>query len=266
MKGSASDSERIDASSTSEADAIAAYREQIECWAHALSTGDVNRLQHAVEEGVRGDQVVLFVDGNMQKRFLLLLQLLEFVAPALDDFENLVDEFVAQHPFAALDSGTQDADKCLAWIERTQQLTPEQQDYVSCQRARHAVELLGAERRLEHVRFHEVRSLTPELLRELETNDRLVVHVNPVLAWTRFHTPALLENDVSLPSDVVFHATGGGIRTSVVNDTAKLLLAELTEQGPMTLDAWALRTAHSDRAGLVVACRELAELELIALC
>ena len=247
-------------------DALAIYREQIEHWAHALSTGAIDRLREAVEDGVTSEQVVLFVDGNVEKRYDLLLRLLEFVEPAFENYHELVEQFVIEHPFQALDSTTRDADRCLQWIEETQPLTPEQTDYLACQKARHAVEEMGAEQHLEHVRFCEVRTVTSKLLGDLESDGRLMLHINPIHVWTQFHTLSLLDDDMTLPADVVFYASGSEIRTAVVNETARLLLQELDEFGPVSLDEWALRTSHSGRTGIVAACKELAELELIAVC
>ena len=253
-------------SSLSKPDALAVYREQIEHWARALSTGEIDHLREAVEEGVTSDQVIQFVDGNVGKRYDLLLRLLEFVEPVFENFGELVEQFVIEHPYQALDSTTRDADRCLEWIAETESLNPEQTDYIACQQARHAVEEMGAARRLEHVRFCEIRTVTSNSLGALESNGSLMLHINPIHVWTQFHTAALLDGDISLPADVVFFATGSEIRTAVVNQTAKLLLEELSEFGDLSLDEWALRTSHSDRAGLVAACKELAELELIAVC
>ena len=127
---------------------------------------------------------------------------------------------MVEHPFQALDSPTSDSDRCLKWIEETQSLSPDQADYLACQRARHAVEDLGAAMRLQHVRFCEVRTITSRLLDDLENNGRMMLHINPIHVWTRFHTATLLDGDITLPADVVFYANGSEIRTAVVNDTA----------------------------------------------
>lgn len=247
-------------------DALAEYREQLETWARALSLGDIDALRDAVEPGFRSQHVIHFVDGNKMKRAALLEQFLKFVAPVFDDLAEIVDDFVAEHPFQAHDSPTADSERCLQWISETRQLTPTQQDYVACQRARHAVEFLACEKRIEHIRFQELLSLTPELLKEIDSNDGITILLNPLLAWTRFHTPALLEDSPPLPSDVVFYATGGGIRSATVNETARLLLEELEQIGPTTFDAWALRSSHADRDALRAACVNFAQQELIALC
>jgi hypothetical protein len=145
-----------------------------------------------------------------------------------------------------------------------QELTPEQRDYVVCQRARHAVEDEARANRLGHVRFQELRSVADRLAAELDSNRRLRVHLNPIRAWALFMTPALLDEDASLPAAVLLFAVGNSISTAVLEPTGRSLVQELAACGPCTLDEWADRSWQADRDTLVEFCRDLAGMGLVA--
>ena len=244
------------------------YCHNITRWAAAMAAGDIDRLADALDPGFDLDHVAWFVDGNTEKRIGVLLNFLEFVAPAFEDtpskFEELVADYAESHPFAAMGTPTHDADACLAWIEQTQRLTPEQGDYLACQRARHAVEAAAAANRLAHVRFQELVSLAPRLVEELETNGDLTIHANPMHVYRQFHTRVLLGENDALPADVVFFAAGGNVSTAVLSGDAHALFVELAERGPWTLSAWTCLTNHADRDGLIRLCRDLATMGLVA--
>ena len=88
--------------------------------------------------------------------------------------------------------------------------------------------------------------------------------LNPVRAWSRFTTTALLDDDATLPADVLFFAARDEIRTAVLDLHGRELVEELAACGPCTLDDWAGRSQHADREELVTLCRDLAEMGLVA--
>ena len=92
----------------------------------------------------------------------------------------------------------------------------------------------------------------------------LRAHLNPVRAWSRFTTTTLLDDDATLPADVLFFAAGEEIRTAILESHGRALVEELASCGPRTLDEWAGRSQHADREELVSLYRDLAEMGLVA--
>jgi hypothetical protein len=209
-------------------------------------------------------RVKMFVDGNLEKRLEKLQKQLEFVADAFDDFDELIVHYIRALPLAAYDSGTSDGERMLVWLSEIRRLAPEQQDAVACQRARHAIENLARKNRLKHVRFHERYSLVSRWLGELETNQDLQIHLNPIRTWTRFVSAALLDDDTPPPANVLFFAVGSEVSTAVLELEGQALINELADYEPCTLSQWAALTQLADRDELVSLSRDLADMGLVA--
>jgi hypothetical protein len=206
----------------------------------------------------------MFVDGNLEKRLEKLQNQLAFVAEVFGHFDELLQDYIRNCKSDAFDSVTSDGERMLAWLAATRALTPKQQDYVACQRARHAVENLARENRLKHIRFQELSGLTDQWLKELDTNTELRVYLNPIRVWARFATPVFLDDDATPPADVLFFAVGSEIHTAVLELEGQSLINELADYQPCTFAEWAAVSRHGDRADLIESSRDLAELGLLA--
>ena len=241
------------------------YRDEIRCWVPALAGFQATTgVCDALAPGSSPIGLKLFAEGNLKKRREKLQTQLESVADAFDDLEDLVSAYIRNVPPAAYDTTTSDGERFLSWLERTGDLTPRQRDYVSCQQARLAVEAAARADRPGHRRFQELWSLTPQLAAELDTDPGLRAYLNPIRAWSRFTTTTLLDDDATLPADVLFFATGDEIRTAILEPHGRALVEELASCGPRTLDEWAGRSQHADREELVSLYRDLAEMGLVA--
>jgi len=247
-----------------ENEARESYRDQLGRIARAMAIAQDNQVLGDVAEGYTPDQVALFVDGNLEKRFDKLTKQLEFVAGEFENFEDLVIEFIRTVPLAAYDSGQGDGQRLLDWILENKPVTAEQRDYITCQSARHEIEQVAREKRVAHIHFQEIRSLNERNLDRLETDGDLQIHLNPLRVWKRFHTRALLDEDAQTPADVIFFAVQSDISTAVLEDDGRRLIWELTEQAPITLDSWAATTDESDREELIELTRDLAAMGLVA--
>lgn len=242
------------------------YRDELRRWVPALAGFQgTTGLCDALAAGSSPIGLKLFAEGNLKKRREALQAQLDFVAAAFDDFEDRVSAYIRSVPPVAYDVTTSDGERFLSWLERTGALTPQQRDYVSCQRARLAVEAAACADRPGHRRFQELWSLTPKLAAELDTAPGLQAHLNPIRAWSRFTTTALLDDDATLPADVLFFAAGEEIRTAALDPHGRALVEELASCSPRTLEEWAGRSQHADRRELVDLCRELAEMGLVAI-
>jgi len=241
------------------------YREQLQRIARAMATAHSADVYADLEAGSQPELLKLFVDGNLDKRLDKLDKQLGFVKESLgEQFEPLAVEFIKALPLGAYDSGQYDGEKFLAWLEENKPLTPEQRDHVACQRARHAVENMGRNQRLPHVRFQDIASLATELAKELDTNPTLRIHLNPIRVWAQFETAALLDEDATTPADVLFFAVRNDTSTAVLETEGRQLIEELASLEPVSLAAWAALSAHADREDLIELCRDLAEMGLVA--
>lgn len=207
--------------------------------------------------------VKMFVDGNLDKRFEKLLDALDFLSPAFKQFDELIVSYIRATPLAAYDTGGSDAERMLDWLQRTRKLSARQQDYIACQRARHAVEEAAREDRLAYVRFQERWSVTPALAADLPTGVALL-YLNPIRIWTTFRTTTLLGEGAEPPCQVVFFPVQGEISTAALDDRGAALLAELAALCPVGFDSWAAVTQHADSDDLLQTVRDLAEMGLVA--
>jgi hypothetical protein len=240
------------------------YADRLARWARALAAGEPDAVRDALADGSSPSQVEMFVEGNFDKRCQLLAKQLEFVAAAFDDLEELLHEYLHAVPMAADATGASDADRFLAWLERTQQPTPEQRDYLACQRARHAVEFAARTNRHAHLRFQELWSVAGRLSEELGTNPGLRVHLNPLRVWSRFETPALLGGAAAPPADVLFFAVRSSVSTAVLDAGGQELVRALEAGGPCALDEWAALCPQVGEDGVASVARDLAAMGLVA--
>jgi hypothetical protein len=246
------------------------YREQLARLAQSLAVARSTDLRDDLAAGSPHERIRMFVEGNLDKRFEKLQRQVEFVAQVFPDFEDLLTAFVRAQPLAAYDTGSSDGERFLAWVEQTQQPLPEQRDYISCQRARHAVENEARRNRVGYLRFQELLGVAETLADELESNPSLVVCLNPIRVWGRFETPELLDPSASLPAEVIFYPVAGDIRTAVLEGESLERVRELAGFGPCTLDAWRVAlepfvgTEGVDRTELVALCRDLVAIGLVA--
>lgn len=241
------------------------YRAQLERLARAMSTGRETEIVDMLDEGSSAERLEWFVSGNIDKRAQWLHSMLPLVVGSLADFEELAGAYVQTRPQAAVGTGENDADAFLAWLEETQPLADEERDYVACQRARHALENLARERRLDHLQFQETQDFSKKLIHKLghPSGAELKIQLNPIHAWTTLRTSVLVGDEAELPGEVLFFAIADGSSAAVLEPTSRALVRELAENGPWTLDTWACFTERTDRQGLLDVCGLLAPMGVV---
>ena len=240
------------------------YAETIKRLTRAMVMNDKKTVLAGVDKGFGRVNVDLMVDGSLDKRFMMVKMHLELLVDHIEEFDQWCTEYTEEIPTPAISTFTADAEGMLNWLVENKPLTPEQRDLVTCQQSRHAIEEAARGCRAAHVRFHELASLAETLAEELETNESLVVHLNPLRLWTHFESKILLEEDEPPPVDVLFFAVGRDIRTAVLEPSSRALVEELSEVGPCTIGQWAVVTQHADRDELIEFCRDTAAMQLIA--
>jgi hypothetical protein len=243
---------------------INAYRDQITRCARGLATARCEEVQAGLASGSSGAGVERYLQSCSGQRYRSLAQGTELLAGGFDDLHELRLEYIRDVPLAAYDPNSGDARRFLEWLKRTRDLTPEQQDYWTCQWAPHAIADEARRNRSGHLRFQELRSVAGLLAGELETNPGLRVVINPLRYWSQFLTTALLEGAGSPPIDVLFFALGTEISTAILEPPAPALLDELGSLGPCTLEQWLDRSEEADPQTLIAMGRNLAQMGLVA--
>lgn len=237
------------------------YAEQVRRLAAALAAGDADDLATLLAAGSTPDDVRLFTDGNREKRFAGLKAQVAFIADAVEDLDGVVEAYLGRGPQPAHETPRDDALRFLTWLDRNADLTPEQADHVACQRARLQVEAAAKHHRADYLTFLDRRQAGIDL----DPDDAIVeIYLNPVRAWARFATAALLDDDATLPADVLFFAADGEIVTAVLEAEGRELIDELAELGPCPLGRWAALSRHADPETLAEMCRDLAGMGLVA--
>ena len=241
------------------------YREQLARLARAMSSPQWDEVEHKLSADSDATGVQLFVEGNLEKRCDKLASQLEFVAGAFDDFPQLVQAYVDSAPSPAYDTALSDGERMLGWLQNTRRLTAAQADYISCQQARHAVEERARDHRLAHVRFQERYSLVEKWLADFDAASPLRLYLNPIRTWTKFISPALLDESANPPAHVLFFAHNGEISSAVLELEGQALINELADYQPCTLAEWAAVSSAGDAAELTEMVRDLATMGLVAL-
>jgi hypothetical protein len=240
------------------------YREQIRHCARSLSLARNDAVAALLAPGHAVPLVKMFTDGNLDKRFQKLSDHLELLAEDFEDLEELIVEYVKTVPLAAYDTGASDGERFLDWLCERRELTAEQQDVVTCQRSRHAVEALAQERRLAHVRFQELLQSAEAFALELGANPDLWIHANPIHVEATLHTHRLLDAEDELPALVAFFPVGNDVRTAVLEDAGRRLFGCLAESGPQRLADLQAAGLGADRSELIELCLDLADVGLAA--
>jgi hypothetical protein len=240
------------------------YRDQIQRCAQALSLAHVEDVRSFLARGVKAEHVKLFTDGNLDKRFGKVLDQVELLKTAFDNLNDLVGEYIREVPLTAYDTGCSDGDRFLRWLSLTHVTTPEQQDHITCQLARHDVEAIARKNRLGHVRFQELWSMAQTLRGDVDSNPRLRIHLNPIRTSATFQTTALLDADSATPADVMFFACKQEIRTSVIETTGHQYIETLASHGPLTLKEWNCFDRSASRSDLIEFCRDALDMGLLA--
>lgn len=240
-----------------------AYREELTRLARLLTREKVDEREDVpVPMSVR-EQMCLFAEENIDKRFEKLENQLEFVAEAFPDLGDLLGRYL-EEPQLAYDTVITDAQRFLTWLTRTQNPTAEQRDFIVCQQARHELDLLAREKRVAHVRFQDLSGMASRVVEDLPTDPNLKIYLNPIRRWEMFETRALLDEEAEVPACVLFYAVGDQVTTAVLDSAGKELIEELAGIEPCTLDGWAEHNGAVPREELIEFCAGLADMGLVA--
>jgi hypothetical protein len=240
------------------------YEDELARLAYVLAIGENEAVAHSLADGCSLAQVKLFTEGNWEKRRQKLQDQLEFIIPAFDDLEDLLEAYIRQAPLAAYDTGSSDGARFLVWLWQTRPISPWQRDYVRCQQARYQVEDEIRANRRTHVRFQELCSVADRLAAELAESVNLRIHLNPFRVWSRFVSRALLDEEAHPPAVVLFFPVRSDIHTALLEAHGRALVRELARFEPCTLLEWAGCSTQAGREELVDFCQEASKFGFVA--
>lgn len=243
---------------------IEEYRHQIQHCAHKLAVAKTKDVSPFLPEGERMDLVDVYADGNLEKRQGKLTDQFEFMQDAFEELEQWIVEYIRTVPLAAYDTGSTDSVLFLDWIEERKSLTPEQIDLVTCHRSRIEVEESARDNRMGHIRFQEMLSATEDLAQQLESNEDLWVHLNPIRVWARFETTVLLEDEDDLPATVLFYPVGSDIRTAVLDAFGQMVVDKLESLQSVRAGELLAAFPYDNREAVIEVTRDLAEMGLFS--
>jgi hypothetical protein len=240
------------------------HRHPAHRFARTMSIGPADSTDHAVP-GAESERPRIFSVGSHAQRLRKLHEACSLLADGMDDLEELIVKYVREVPLSPRITGRTDAERFLNWLDNHETLSAEHRDYVRCQQGRNVVEFVAVMRRLAHVRFQELLSMNERLLADLETNPRLVVHLNPIHVWSRFETRALLDEEDSVPASVLFFPVGSEIRTVAIEPEAEELIQTLDRAGAARVKDLKKLWPKEEHDVLRELLTELAEMGVVAL-
>jgi hypothetical protein len=206
------------------------YRRQLDRCAEAMAIAHNASVAEYLPPGDSPDLVDLFTDGNIDKRYEKLRDHLELFSD-FPDLDACLENYIRSIPLDAYATTVRDADRFLQWLEQRHKFTPEEQDIITCQRARHQIEILAAGARARHLRFQDLRSVSEELRTEFGMNTGVRIEINPIHQRVCFHTMALFEgeDDIELPVNALFFPVQIDIRTVVLEQAGVWLVDALAK-------------------------------------
>jgi len=245
------------------------YTEQLSRIATSLAVAKNGVVYGDVAAGQSFCLVEMFTSGNLDKRADKLNDQLDMFVEAMEELPGLISRYIREIPLAAYDTGTSDTDRFVRWLPTVIKLTPEQRDLVLVIKSRFTVEEAGRRNRLGHVRFQELASLNDRLVSELESNEDLRIHLNPMRTRAVFETGLLIGEEES-PDDgveVLFFAFQSEVRTVILELEGRVLVQTLSEIGPCQLASLKKQldlTMSLDDESLMEMLNDCSEIGLIA--
>jgi hypothetical protein len=242
------------------------YRDQIIHCARALAVAKNDAVAKSLAAGVRPMTVKMFTDGNLEKRLQKLQDQMKRLVEGFDaaEFDERTVRYIKTVPLAAYDTGYSDGERFLQWILETANPSAVQRDLIACELGRYAVETIARGRRMGHVHFQELRSVSQPLSPDAP-GSALQVHLNPIHAWGRFETNELLDAEDAVPATVIFFPVGSEVRTAVLEPDGMDIVRVLETSGPVCFDELRHKLPAVDADALAETCNDLADIGLAAI-
>ena len=212
-----------------------AYEQLLADWSEELGAGRIGVvLEHLTDDSSKQD-VERFLENATGERRRMLLEEVDLVGLAFEDFEQLVDEYLAVTPRRTFELHEREPQRFLRWL-RTQSLTPKQADFATYQESEYACYELARVRRQAHLSFQRLWNRSRELANEAIELSNYVLRTNPTSVWSRLEVVAATDISAS-GGNVVFLAAGTQIQTLWPTAQQLELIELLGEAASITYDS-----------------------------
>jgi len=190
------------------------------------------------------DDVERYLQNGWGERYEIITKDLALVGLAFADFPALIDRYLVSVPKANREPHGADQQRCLHWLKRTLDLTPQQLDFIHYQQAEYGCQKRARAHRASHVAFQKLLARFADVTVDWQTT---CWHLNPVRTWSRLSMP-MQADTASGPSDVVFFPVGDEVRSLSCSTTERNWLKEFPRRWSGTLFTWAWLIGAADRA------------------
>jgi hypothetical protein len=129
---------------------VNAYEQLLADWSEELAAGRIGAvLDHLTDNSFKHD-VERFLENSIGERRRMLLEEVDLVGLAFEDFGRLVDDYLAVTPRKTFELHEREPQRFLRWL-RTLSLTPKQLDFVTYQESEYACYELARTNRKAHI-------------------------------------------------------------------------------------------------------------------
>jgi hypothetical protein len=243
------------------------YDGQLVRWTAAFAAGRYQDFEGALEPTCTPHDVKRFLINSFGNRYTWLIRETAALAHVIDDLPALIKAYIRVVPRAPFDiTAPGDEEQFLVWLAQTPTLTPEQRDFVTCQRGEYAVGTEARRHRSAHLRFQQLWKHAGERAARLSADLTLRVHLNPIRFVGELLTSVLAPEAKSLPIPILFYAAGTSVRAAPLEGAMAEAVRKLADRGPRTLDETANGSDRRDVSPteLLQLVRELADQGLVA--
>ena len=212
-----------------------AYEQLLADWSEELGAGRVAAvLEHLTDDSTKQD-VERFLENAIGERRRMLLEEVDLVGLAFEDFEQLIDDYLAETPRKAFELHEREPQRFLRWL-RTRSMTPKQVDFVTYQESEYACYESARMNRKDHLSFQRLWNRSLELANETIELSNYALRANPTSVWSRLEVATAVDISASC-GNVVFLAVGTQVLTLWPTAQQLELIQLLDEDALVTYDA-----------------------------
>ncbi|MBL9161912.1 MAG: hypothetical protein JNL18_04125 [Planctomycetaceae bacterium] len=242
---------------------MSAYERSLADWSEELGAGRIGQVLESLAAGSLRRDVERFLENSLGERRRMLVEEVDLAGLAFENFEQLVDDYLAMTPRRTYQLDEREPQRFLRWL-RQRSLTPQQADFVSYQESEYACYELARTNRQAHLTFQRLWTRSRVLANEtIELSDYTPV-VNPICVWSRLEVATLAVSAASR-GDVAFFAVGSQILTLWPTERQLQLIASLLELGATAFAVCGAAASDLERQAVKETALELIAAGFLAL-
>lgn len=188
-----------------------AYEQSLADWSEELGAGCIGQVLERLAAGSSRRDVERFLENSLGERRRMLIEEVDLAGLAFENFEQLVDDYLAMTPRRTFQLDEREPQRFLRWL-RQRSLTPQQADFITYQESEYACYELARTNRQAHLTFQRLWTRSRVLANETIEHSDYIPFVNPICVWSRLEV-ATLAGSAASREDVAFFAVGSQILT-----------------------------------------------------